>query len=110
MVKKEYSYLIDKANSEWYIKIHCRVNWNKGIQNFAVIEFARNKEEDQSHEIIKYDTEHGIFHVHKYYKKQKENINLEDKIKARKNQYKYAVEDIKKNGENYFEKYRKNKL
>jgi len=105
----EFTYTLWEIN-EWLIKVYQRANWNHGPQQFVVLESAINSNRDESHEIIKYDTEHGIFHVHKYYKKQKENVNLENKVKGRKNQYRHAVKDITEKGKEYFKEYRKNKF
>ncbi len=105
----EFTYTLWEIDG-WLIKVYQRARWNHGPGHFVVVESAVNPKRDEYHEIIKYDTEHDIFHVHKYYKKQKENVDLENQVRERKKQYRYALKDIKENGKKYFRKYRENKL
>jgi hypothetical protein len=90
-----------------------RLDVRMQVEKGKVLEFAvclNLVEGENNYEVIRYDTAHGPFHVHRYYVKdpaqQREDLPTRS-LKAALDQ---AIDDIEANAERYLRSYRRNIL
>ena len=90
-------------------------NWflREIVEKGKVLEFAvclNLVEDEESYDVVRYDTAHGPFHVHRYYVKDPSQQREDLPTRSLKAALDEAIDDIEANGERYMRSYRRNIL